>query len=116
MAWGPPHNPYTTAPEKYKSMYDAAKLKLRPNVPAGMVEAQARHDLAGYYAHCSALDDAMGQILATLAETGLAENTILLFSADHGDMLGSQGQTRKQRPWDESARVPMLIRWPAAPK
>src|SRR6185369_5724715 len=60
-----------------------------------------------------ALDDAMGEILTTLRETGLAENTIFVFSADHGDMLGSQGMWKKQKPFDESARVPMLVRWPA---
>ena len=73
----------------------------------------ARKNLAGYYAHCSALDDAMGQLLATLEETQQAENTIFVFTADHGDMLGSQGQWKKQKPFDESARVPMLVRWPA---
>ena len=109
LAWGPPHDPYLTAPEKYRALYDTAKLALRPNVPANL-EAQARKDLAGYYAHCAALDDAMGELLATLQSTGLAENTIFVFSADHGEMLGSQGLWKKQKPYDESARVPMLIR------
>lgn len=111
LAWGPPHDPYFSAPAKYKALYDPAKLQLRPNVPAGL-EDQIRKILAGYYAHCSALDDCMGEILDTLRDTGAAQNTILLFSADHGDMLGSQGQFKKQRPYDEAIRVPMLIRWP----
>lgn len=112
LAWGPPHNPYGTAPAKYRAMFDPAKMVLRPNVPAAF-EAQTRKDLAGYYAHAAALDDAMAEMLATLRETGLAENTIVVFTADHGDMIGSQGMIRKQKPFDESARVPMLIRWPA---
>ena len=115
IAWGPPHDPYLTAPEKYRAMYDPAKLALRPNVPAEM-EAQIRKSLAGYYAHCSALDDAMGEMLDTLHKTGLAENTIFLFSADHGDLLGSQGGMHKQQPFDECARVPFLLRWPKALK
>ena len=110
LAWGPPHNPYETAPAKYKAMYDPAKIKLRDNVPAEMQE-QARKDLAGYYAHCSALDDCMAEIMKTLADTGLAEDTILVFTADHGDMLSSQGMQRKQKPYDESIRIPMMIRW-----
>lgn len=111
LAWGPPHNPYETAPAKYREQYDAAKLKLRPNVPP---EAQkpARAWLAGYYAHCAALDDLFADLLRTLDANGLAENTIVVFTSDHGDMLGSQAQQRKQRPWEESVRVPMLWRLP----
>ena len=90
LAWGPPHDPYYSAPAKYRSLYDPAKLRLRPNVPATL-EGEARKILAGYYAHCAALDDCMGELLQTLRDTGLAEHTILVFSADHGDMLGSQG-------------------------
>ncbi len=112
LAWGPPHDPYLTAPEKYRAQYDPAKLILRPNVPPAW-EERTRKNLAGYYAHCAALDDAMGELLATLRETGLAENTLFVFTADHGDMLGSQGLMKKQKPYEESARVPMLLRWPA---
>ena len=111
LAWGPPHNPYESAPAKYKTMYDPATLKLRANVPAAN-EQQARKDLAGYYAHCTALDDCMGEIMQTLDDAGLSKDTILMFTADHGDMLGSQGMQRKQKPYDESIRVPMLVRLP----
>jgi arylsulfatase A-like enzyme len=111
LAWGPPHDPYLTAPEKYRALYDPAKLVLRPNVPAAFEET-IRRNLAGYYAHCTALDDCMGDLLRTLEGTGLAENTILMFTADHGDMLGSQGLAKKQKPFDESIRVPLLVRWP----
>lgn len=112
LSWGPPHDPYFTAPAKYRALYDATQLKLRPNVPAAM-ETETRRILAGYYAHCTALDDAMGGLLKAVEESGEAENTIVLFSADHGDMLGSQGMMKKQKPYDEAVRVPMLIRWPA---
>ncbi|MEI6231644.1 MAG: sulfatase [Planctomycetota bacterium] len=112
MAWGPPHNPYLTAPEKYKAMYQPEKLVLRPNVPAAHA-AETRKDLVGYYAHCTALDDCMGQLMKALDDAGIADNTLIIFTSDHGDMLGSQGMQRKQKPWDESARIPMLWRWPA---
>jgi arylsulfatase A-like enzyme len=111
LAWGPPHNPYETAPDEYRAMYDAATLRLRPNVPPALHES-VRGMLAGYYAHATALDDCVARIRDTLRETGLEEDTVLVFTADHGDMLGSQGQFRKQKPHDESARVPMLIHWP----
>ena len=111
VAWGPPHDPYFTAPEKYRAMYDPAKLTLRHNVPeAGRENAQKT--LAGYYAHCTALDDCLGELRRTLQEAGLAENTLLVFTSDHGDMLGSQGAYKKQRPWDEAIRVPLLMHWP----
>jgi arylsulfatase A-like enzyme len=111
LAWGPPHDPYMTAPEKYRALYHPETLQLRPNVPQEQVE-QTRKFLAGYYAHCSALDDCIGDLRAALDETGLSENTIFVFTADHGDMLGSQGLYKKQKPYDESVRVPLLYRWP----
>ncbi len=111
LAWGPPHNPYETAPQRYKDRYDEAKLQLRPNVPKE-VEARTRKDLAGYYAHCTALDDCFGELMATLQRAGIADNTIVVFTADHGDMLGSHALIRKQKPYEESARVPMLFRLP----
>jgi arylsulfatase A-like enzyme len=113
LAWGPPHNPYDTAPEKYRAMYPPEKIELRPNVPPELA-ATARKELAGYYAHCSALDDCIGDLWRTLQETHLAERTIVVFTADHGDMIESQAQQRKQRPWEESVRVPMLFHVPPA--
>ena len=111
LSWGPPHNPYQTAPEKFRAMYQRDAIKLRPNVPAEQAE-RARQELAGYYAHCSALDQCVGQLWQTLEQLQLADHTILVFTSDHGDMLHSQGQIRKQRPWDESIRVPLLVHYP----
>jgi len=111
LAWGPPHDPYFIAPDKYGAMYNPQQLTLRPNVPE-RISSETRKMLAGYYAHCTALDDCMGQLLKTLAENGLAENTLVVFTSDHGDMLGSQGLHKKQKPYDESIRVPLLFRLP----
>ena len=111
LSWGPPHNPYETAPDDYRALYRPEDIALRPNVPPEMAD-DARRWLAGYYAHCSAIDNSVGDILKTLEETGQADNTIVVFASDHGDMLGSQGEERKQRPWDESIRVPFLMRVP----
>ena len=100
-----------TAPANYRALYSPDKLVLRDNVPAEQ-QAQTRRILAGYYAHCSALDDCMGELLEALKQTGLSENTLLVFTSDHGDMLGSQGFYKKQKPFDEAVRVPMLFHWP----
>ena len=86
-------------------------MKLRPNVPPALSE-KARKALAGYYAHCAALDDCIGNLLQTLRDTGLADNTLVIFAADHGDLLGSHGAFDKQQPYDESIRVPLLFHWP----
>ena len=112
LSWGPPHNPYETAPPPFRDMYAAESIALRPNVPAEMA-AQARDWLAGYYAHCSAIDSSVGEIARSLDECGLADDTVLVFASDHGDMLGSQGVERKQKPYEESIRVPFLLRYPA---
>ena len=111
LSWGPPHAPYHTAPEEYQALYDPAAIALRPNVPADWAE-NAREWLAGYYAHCTALDDYVAMLLQTLQEEGLEQETIFLFFSDHGDMLGSQGMDKKQKPFEESIRVPFLLRYP----
>ena len=111
LSWGPPHAPYETAPPDYRKLYSPDDIQLRPNVTPEMA-GEAREWIAGYYAHCTALDDCLGALLRTVEEEGLADNTIFVFTSDHGDMLGSQGEVKKQRPWDESVRVPFLLRWP----
>lgn len=113
LSWGPPHNPYFTAPAEYQQMYQNKKLKIRPNVPEALRDS-AQSVYAAYYAHCTALDAAMGQLLRVLDEEGIADNTVLVFSSDHGDMLLSRGAYGKQSPWNESVQVPLLIRYPAA--
>lgn len=114
LAWGPPHDPYETAPESFQRLHLPEQITLRPNVPEGSAAA-ARQHLAGYYAHCAALDTCVGALMRTLNEEGIAGNTIVVFTSDHGDMLGSQGHEKKQRPWDESVRVPFLLRYPGCP-
>jgi arylsulfatase A-like enzyme len=112
LSWGPPHAPYQTAPEKYRQRYKPEDVTLRPNVPAADAE-KARQALAGYYAHIAALDDCIADLLGTLRDTGIERDTIFVFTSDHGDMLYSHGSQKKQQPWDESIRIPFLLRYPA---
>lgn len=112
LSWGPPHAPYETAPEQYRNCFAPDDIELRPNVPAEN-QAQARIDLAGYYAHIAALDDCMKILLECLEKQNIARDTLLVFTSDHGDMLGSHGHQKKQRPWEESITVPFLLRYPA---
>jgi arylsulfatase A-like enzyme len=106
VSWGPPHGPYQLMPEEYK-VFDPEEIELPPNCSLDISA-----DIAGYYSHMAALDRCFGRIDRALADAGIAEDTILVFTSDHGDMLGSQGRQKKQRPWDESIRVPFLIRQP----
>ncbi len=112
LSWGPPHSPYETAPEKYRQLFKPEAITLRPNVSEADRE-RARRALAGYYAHIAALDDCIGDLVQTLRDTGIERDTIFVFTSDHGDMLYSHGGQNKQQPWDESIRVPFLLRHPA---
>ena len=113
LSWGPPHDPYQTAPKEYRQKYADKSMLLRPNVP-DKDTLEASRALRGYYAHINALDDCIGRLQAALKGSNLDENTIFIFTSDHGDMLYSHDQTNKQKPWDESIRVPFLLKYPAA--
>jgi arylsulfatase A-like enzyme len=114
LSWGPPHDPYEQVPEKYLDMYsDLTKIVLRDNVPEEYKD-EALKMLKGYYAHIAALDESIGWIMQQIKESGIEDNTILIFTSDHGDMVGSQGMKYKSNPWDESIMVPFLLRYPAA--
>ncbi|HEV2275560.1 MAG TPA: sulfatase [Acidobacteriaceae bacterium] len=107
---GAPHDPYL-APEKYMKMYDPEKLTMRANWVEG-TRGAGRKEIAAYYAAITAIDDQVGTLLETLRELHLEDNTIVLFSSDHGNMLGSQGKILKRKPWEESIRVPGIMRCP----
>ncbi|MEK6795744.1 MAG: sulfatase [Spirochaetota bacterium] len=68
--------------------------------------------LRDYYAAISALDHNVGRILDHLEQCGIADNTIVVFTSDHGDMLFSQGAFQKVHPWEESINVPFILRYP----
>ncbi|MFG1972530.1 sulfatase [Nonomuraea fuscirosea] len=73
------------------------------------------HDVkVNYYAMVSLVDDEVGRILAALDETGLAENTLVVFTSDHGEMLGDhQLMLKGPMMYECAVRVPLLMRWPA---
>lgn len=130
----PPHMPIASLPEPYRSMYDPADVPLRPNVwrngqlpfdekwfriyltqnhpttlPAGI---NLRDLYALYYGQVSGVDDWVGRVLESIKDLGLEDNTIVLFSSDHGDLLGSHQMFNKNSHYDESCRIPLLVRWP----
>lgn len=111
LSLGPPHFPYATAPAKYRAIYASRPIVLRANVPENR-RAEAESILRGYYAHMAALDTCLERLLAKLEQLHASEETIVVFTSDHGDMMLSQGLTTKLYPWDESVRVPFLLRYP----
>lgn len=110
VAMGPPHDPYD-APEEYLQRYDPQTLTPPPNWVEGIPRA-GRGELAAYYASITAVDHEVGRLLAALDDLGLRQDTIVLFTSDHGDMLGSQGMRLKRKPWEESIRIPGILRYP----
>ena len=109
----PPHPPYD-APAAGVVARDPRLIALDANVPpGGEVEAMARRELAGYYAHIEATDRAIGRLVARLdhdaAERG-RRAPVVVFTSVHGDMHGAHGLFRKGWPHEESVRVPLLVR------
>jgi arylsulfatase A-like enzyme len=119
VSWHPPHFPVDDAPEEDEAYFADKKVVLRPNVATGHSDhgpVQSTGTIEkfhrGYYAHIRAIDREFGRLLKALDETGLAENTIVVFTSDHGEMAGSHGRMYKQVPFEESARVPFFVRYP----
>ena len=115
LSLNPPHSNFMDAPDEQKRLYDPAKRPWRPNVPQTRRENERMGKVAqGYSAHITAVDKELGRLLDALDETGQAQNTLVAYSSDHGEMLGSQNRTGKRLPWEESCRVPFIARLPGA--
>lgn len=114
---GTPHFPHHSAPKAFKEMYPKEDLILAPNVPKNK-EKKTREELQGYYGHCTATDKAIGDILDKMKELELMENSIFVFTSDHGEMMGAHDRSpfKKQVGWDESIKVPFLISYPSIGK
>lgn len=78
----------------------------------GPDDTLARTIRAAYYACVSFIDHHVGRILSVLASAGLARNTLVIFTSDHGELLGDYGSWGKRSFLDPSARVPLILRWP----
>lgn len=107
LSWSPPHCPYEQVPDNFKAMYEPESMPLRPNV-----KDPNRRIIADYYAQITALDWEFGRLLRAVDDLDLAENTLVIFTSDHGDMMFSHGHGWKCKPWSESTIVPFIARWP----
>ncbi|MBN7117331.1 choline-sulfatase [Ectopseudomonas oleovorans] len=126
-----PHDPYTIGRE-YWDRYEGVDIPLpRQHIEQSeqdphsqrilkiidlwdkpLPEDKIRDARRAYFGACSYIDDNIGKLLKTLEECGLAEDTLIVFSGDHGDMLGERGLWYKMHWFEMSARVPLLVHAP----
>jgi len=128
-----PHDPYAL-PSPYYEMYDPDKIELPANRNVrekrfeqewarrtvadidkpGMGDPSIREFLRIYYGSVRLIDDQVGRVLKTLDEANLTDETLIIFLADHGDMVGGHGMARKSTTafYEEVVNVPMIVRYP----
>ena len=125
-----PHFPLVV-PQRFWDLYPLEEIDL-PNIPEGHLENQhpvyqrmrrmfgcvdfpeelVRRGRAGYYGLITYLDEKIGNLLRTLEETGQLENTVVIYTSDHGEMNGEHGMWRKSNFYEASARVPLQVMFP----
>jgi arylsulfatase A-like enzyme len=129
-----PHDP-RLAPKEYHDLYNAARPPLPPNflplhpfnngdlvgrderlAPWPRTPEVVRQHLADYYASITFLDAQVGRVLDALKKSGQLDNTLIVFSSDHGLAIGSHGLFGKQNLYDHSMHPPLIFAGPGIPK
>lgn len=125
LSWIAPHPPFDI-PDRWADAYAGASLP-DPCVAKSPTSALAEENrMLGdlptpeyvrrmrevYCAAISHVDEQIGRVLAALDETGLADNTLVIFTSDHGELLGDYGLYQKWLPYDAAIRVPLIVRFP----
>ena len=128
-----PHSPMLPA-EPYYSMYPPGDMPVpvsidddmsnspyegtngRKHMPEYRDKDKIKYMISNYYGLIKEIDDWVGAILHTLDEHGLTDNTLVVFTSDHGEMLGSHGMREKNVFYEESAHIPLIVRFPRAIK
>lgn len=117
VGYSNPHSPFDPA-GKYATMYDPERISLRKNVRTfkkygtDYSLAEVRRARASYLGKISFLDDLVGQLISELKNRGTWDNTILVFTADQGLVVGEHGNISKGLFWEEITRVPLIMRIP----
>jgi len=139
LSWGPPHPPFAPLemPSAYLKRYGTVReiprseltqqeqkqwqswqtpFRFTPNTYERRKNVEKDYmggdSFAAYHGMIEWLDDCFGRIMKSLEDAGFADNTIVVFTSDHGEMLGSHGLRCKMIYYDESVRIPFIIRWP----
>jgi iduronate 2-sulfatase len=129
-----PHTPYVSPKTPYFDMYPedrmpvvtgvaedqadvpAAALNSRRKEQDAMTDAQRRQALQAYYASISFMDAQVGKVVNALDRLGLAENTVIVFTSDHGYLMGQHGLWQKLSLFEQSVQVPLLMVAPGVSK
>jgi iduronate 2-sulfatase len=122
-----PHTPYVAPRDPYFEMHDRQAMPLFPTVEQNppqvpraalesykkeqdqLTDAMRQECVQAYYASISFMDAQVGRVIDSLDRLGLADNTIIVFTSDHGYHMGEHGLWQKMSLFEESARVPLLI-------
>ncbi len=125
LSFSTPHDPHQDIEKKYLEVYENKDIPLRKNTKDKILfkenkalnlneyfdTQEYRENAKGYYGHISAIDEQIGKLILSLKETDQYDNTIIIYTSDHGDMLGSQGMLDKQVPFEEAIAIPLIIYW-----
>ncbi|NNJ24810.1 sulfatase-like hydrolase/transferase [Alienimonas chondri] len=133
LAFATPHDPRVAA-EEFRSQYDPADLPIRPNylplhpyqigsdlgrdellAPFPRTLPDTRAQIHDYYAAITGLDHHIGRLIADLESRGQLENTLIVFSSDHGLSMGSHGRFGKQSLYSDDMRAPLIVAGPGVP-
>lgn len=127
LSLGTPHDPwdYDGVPENFLKLFEDVEFDLPPNYQpendphadnwARLSEedrAKLTEWMRVYYAMIANLDWNMGRLFEAIDDLGLRDNSIVIFTSDHGEMFGAHGRRAKNIFYEEAVRVPFLIRWP----
>jgi len=124
-----PHSPYDP-PERFMKMYAESAIpkaragkwadKYRPRNSdkrdiwhGEIADAEVRRSRQAYYGCITQVDEQIGHILESLSKRGWLDETLIIFTSDHGDMTGDQHLWRKSYAYEPSAKIPMVMRWPS---
>ena len=121
LAFNPPHMPFNQVPDEYKAIYAdktpesllvRKNLDTRDNGTRVTNGGKAPKSVQDYFAMITGIDQQLAKILKALKESGQYENTIVVFSSDHGEMMGSHNRMGKGVFYDESFLIPFIMRYP----
>lgn len=132
ISFARPHSPYDP-PKRFLDMYENVDIpkpavgdwcnqyaerlepeKVSSDAPFGNFgDEYAQKSRKHYYANITFIDEQIGQVIAALKEKGMYDDAIICFTADHGDMLGDHYHWRKTYPYEGSAHIPYIVKWPS---